>query len=60
VTPQQAQELADLFSQLAKAHCYEYMAQHENHWHPGYRAPGNPPKDVVARLAKLLESVHAG
>jgi hypothetical protein len=46
VTPQQAQELAELIDKLAMAHAL--------------RATPGLIESIVARLAKLLESVHAG
>jgi hypothetical protein len=59
VTPRQAQELADLIDELASERGGEAVSEHEaiNHDVP---EPKNYTAELVARLAKLLESVHAG
>jgi hypothetical protein len=59
VTPQQAQELADVFDELAKERADDARDSHENIYHGDY-GHRSTAEAVKARLAKLLESVHAG
>jgi hypothetical protein len=59
VTPQQAQELADLIDELASEHAQVYHCVHEANHHGGVEYPSIV-DDIKARLVRLLESVHAG
>jgi hypothetical protein len=61
MTPQQAQELAHVIRELARELSWTAVIGHERDYHgSGVHAGPDGIDDLTARLAKLLESVHAG